>query len=636
MSAFTPEAFGKYFLVDKIATGGMAEIFKAKTYSHGGFENLLVIKRILPHIGENEDFIEMFIDEAKVSVALQHPNIVRIYDFGKILENYFIAMECVDGKDTRNCLRKLARKKSHLPPKFAAFIAHETAKGLHYAHTKKDLQGNPYGIVHRDISPSNVIVSYEGEVKVADFGIAKAESNAYQTRDGVLKGKFEYMSPEQARGEQVGQQSDIFSAGIILYEMLTGRRLFKTDSEIKTLEKIKKVDIKPPSVLNPNIPQRLDDLVMKALTSNTDDRFRDAREYQHALLEYMYPSTPPVIQRSLSVFMEELFVQEKTEEIERFEAGSLIAVELHNRTPEMELQPDWEEGSTNGTGTLTHAQPTSKTPYVVAVLSIVLLVTVIAAFMTERFLREPPPEPTVEVREVTVEKTTGSVVFRVNTLAQVYVGEELVGEGENIPVKELAPGEMTFRIVAEGYEETTETLDIEAGDKTILTIELKPESSAAPQTTPVKDPAPPPSNAPQVKFTSQPAGAQVYLDNSLIGRTPMTWTKGAAGGTHEVSFRLDGYTATNFSIDVAAGLQTHTKTLNQKAAALGTVNINLRGKGWADIYIDGKNVGRTPKFGVKLSAGSHTIRAVNEQLSLNETKTITVVANETSKVLFGG
>lgn len=637
---FDPEAFGKYYLVDRIATGGMAEIFKAKSFSTAGFEKIQVIKRILSHLSDNDEFVTMFIDEAKISVSLQHANIVQIYDFGKIRENYFIAMEWIDGKDVKMILRKLAERRKLLPEEFAVFIAHEVAKGLDYAHGKTNLQGSPLGIVHRDMSPSNVLVSYEGEVKIADFGIAKAEMSQYDTKDGVLKGKFEYMSPEQARGEQVSQQSDIFSAGIILYEMLTGRRLFKTDSEIKTLEKIKKVDIKPPSALNPNIPQRLDDLVMKALTSKTEDRFRDAREYQHALLEYMYPSTPPVIQRSLSVFMEELFVQEKTEEIERLEAGSLIAVELHNRAPEMELQPDWEEGSTNGTGTLTHAEPPSKAPYVIALLSIVLLVTVIAAFMTERLLREPPPEPTVEVREVTVEKTTGSVVFRVNTLAQVYVGEELVGEGEKIPVKELAPGEMTFRIVAEGYEETTETLDIEAGDKTILTVDLKPDSSAAPQTTPVKtpvkDPSPPPSNAPQVKFTSQPAGAQVYLDNSLIGRTPMTWTKGTAGGTHEVSFRLDGYTATNFSIDVAAGLQSHTKTLNQKAAAQGTVNINLRGKGWADIYIDGKNVGRTPKFGVKLSAGSHTIRAVNEQLGLDETKTITVVANETSKVLFGG
>jgi hypothetical protein len=425
--------------------------------------------------------------------------------------------------------------------------------------------------------------------------------------------------------------------------MLTGRRLFKTDSEIKTLEKIKKVDIKPPSSLNPNIPQRLDDLVMKALTADRDTRFRDAREFQHALLEYMYPSTPPVIQRSLSIFMEELFATEKAEELVRFEAGSAIAIELYNRPPEMELSPDWEEGATNGTGTLTHAGvQQSRAPFAIAVLAILLLLSVIAAFVTERILREPAviAEPTVEVREVEVARTTGAVVFRLNVAGQVFLDDALLGEGEKIVLTDLEPGERTFRIVAEGYVDATETVEIEAGDKAILKVNLKKERGKVTNpgvVTPVEDKTPPPpTNAPQVRFESVPAGAQVYLDNSLIGRTPMTWTKGDVGGSHAVSFRMDGYTATNFDVSVKSGQQTHSKTLNQKAAAQGTVNINLRGKGWADIYIDGKNVGRTPKFGVKLSAGVHEITAVNEQIGLNEVKSVTVVANETSKVLFGG
>ena len=215
MTEFRPEPFGKYYLVDKIATGGMAEIFKAKTYSHGGFENLMVIKRILSHLGENEDFVEMFIDEAKVSVALQHANITRIYDFGKIVNNYFIAMECVDGKDVRNLLRKLARRREYLPIEFAAYIAHQACRGLAYAHAKRDVDGKPYGIVHRDMSPANILVSYEGDVKIADFGIAKAELNSGTTDAGTLKGKFEYMSPEQARGEDIDGRSDLFSLGIV-------------------------------------------------------------------------------------------------------------------------------------------------------------------------------------------------------------------------------------------------------------------------------------------------------------------------------------------------------------------------------------------------------------------------------------
>ena len=200
----------------------MAEVFKAKSFSHGGFEKLLVIKRILQHLSDNDEFVEMFIDEAKISVELQHPNIVQIYDFGRIGDEYFLAMECVEGKDAKGILRKLAERRKHLPPEYAAYIALLMCKGLDFAHKKTNLHGEALGIVHRDISPSNILVSYRGEVKVADFGIAKAENSLYNTKDGVLKGKFEYMSPEQASGESVGPSSDIFATGIILHEMLRG------------------------------------------------------------------------------------------------------------------------------------------------------------------------------------------------------------------------------------------------------------------------------------------------------------------------------------------------------------------------------------------------------------------------------
>ncbi len=630
-TSFDPEAFGKYYLVDKIATGGMAEIFKAKSISTAGFEKIQVIKRILAHLSSNDEFVTMFIDEAKISVSLQHANIVQIYDFGKIRDNYFIAMEWVDGKDVKLVLRKLAGRRKILPEEFAVYIAHELCKGLDYAHRKTDMQGRDLGIVHRDMSPSNVLVSYDGEIKIADFGIAKAEMSQYDTKDGVLKGKFEYMSPEQARGESVTQQSDLFSAGIILYEMLTGRRLFKTDSEIKTLEKIKKVDISPPSALNPNVPQRLDDIVMRALTVRREDRFTDAREFQHSLLEYMYPSTPPVIQRSLAVFMEELFHKEKTEEIERFEASSLIAEELHNRQPEIELAPEWEERTTGGTDTLS-TKPSSSVPWLLAIL---LLVGVIAAFITERVMRDPPPT-TVEVREVEVQATTGSVVLRLNVPATVYRGEEIVGEGDKVRVDDLEPGEVEFHITAEGYSDASETVDVEAGDKVVLKVTLKKAGTWKP---PTGTNTPPTTGAAQVQFKSTPSGAQVYVDNSLIGQTPMTWSAGTVGSKYTVSLRLSGYTPNNFTFVTADGAQTHSKSLSKKVAAQGTLNINLRGTmrdSWADIYVDGKNIGRTPMFNVKLEAGQHTIRAINEQIGLDQTQTVTVIANETDKVLFGG
>ena len=214
---FQPEPFGKYYLLDKIAVGGMAEVFLSKTFGHSGFERTLIIKRILRHHVENGEFVEMFIDEAKLQVQLTHANIAQIYDFGKIDDDYFIAMEAVFGRDLKGLMRRLAERNQLLSPQFAVLITHELASGLGYAHTKTDSMGQPLHVVHRDISPSNVLVNYEGQVKVIDFGIAKADSGSYQTEAGVLKGKFEYMSPEQSFGLKIDARSDLFSVGICLW-----------------------------------------------------------------------------------------------------------------------------------------------------------------------------------------------------------------------------------------------------------------------------------------------------------------------------------------------------------------------------------------------------------------------------------
>ncbi len=627
-TSFEPEAFGKYYLIDRIATGGMAEIFKAKSFSTAGFEKVQVIKRILSHLSDNEEFVTMFIDEAKISVSLQHSNLVQIYDFGKIRDNYFIAMEWIDGKDIKQALRKLAHRRKLLPEEFAVFIAHETCKGLDYAHKKTDLRGNPLAIIHRDMSPSNVLVSYSGEVKIADFGIAKAEMSQYDTKDGVLKGKFEYMSPEQARGDTVTQQSDLFSAGIILYEMLTGRRLFKTDSEIKTLEKIKAVDIKPPSSVNPNVPQRLDDIVMKALTADLDKRFRDARDFQQELLEYMYPSTPPTIQRSMAMFMEELFSEERADETERMEHGSNIAQELHSRAPELDLEPDWEEGTGgSGTGGTIQTQPPSRVPLAVAITVVLLLLGVVGWLATRT------PEPVVpNVVEVEVLPTEGALKLRINTSALVLVGGQEAGTGNEVAVEHLEPGSITLRVEAEGFEPFEELVEVVAGERLVMPIKLtKTETETTGGT------RPPPATATStstIVFESTPAGADVYVDNSLIGKTPLEWTKGT--GDHKVSYRLGGYDTASFSVSAPSeGSETVARTLKKKVAAKGKLNVNIAGgKVWGEIFVDGDKAGRTPMFNYELTSGDHTIRVKNDTIGLDKSQSVTVVASETTKVIF--
>ena len=314
-TSFTPRPFGRYHLVDKLAIGGMAEVFRAYFLGIKGFEMPLVIKMILPHLSANDAFVNMFITEAKIYVALRHHNIVQIYDFAKYQEDYFIALEYVAGRDLKNVLVRLRERNVVLSVDLSLFIGHEICKGLEYAHTQTDQDGISLGLVHRDLSPANILLSYQGEVKVADFGIAKAKMKADITKAGVLKGKYEYMSPEQARGEpQIDSRSDIFTVGILLYEMLTGERLFKTESDTQTIEKVKLVAIEEPIKRNSRISPRLNRIVMRALHPSSEARFQTAKDLQIALLECLQPLSLDHCVQLLATEVSTLFKKERKEE----------------------------------------------------------------------------------------------------------------------------------------------------------------------------------------------------------------------------------------------------------------------------------------------------------------------------------
>ncbi len=567
---FQPESFGKYYLIDKVAVGGMAEVFKAKTFSHGGFEKLLVIKRILQHLSDNGEFVDMFIDEAKISVLLQAPNIVQIYDFGKIRENYFIAMECVEGKDLKVILRKLAERRKLLPTEYAVYVAHETCKGLDYAHKKTSLKGDPLGIVHRDMSPSNIIVSYTGEVKIADFGIAKAEISIYNTKDGVLKGKFEYMSPEQASGLPIDHRSDLFSVGIMLHEMLTGRRLFKSESEIKTLERIKAADAKPPSATNPSVPARLDEIVMRALARDPKDRYQDAKELQTDLLEFMYPATPDVTRESLSSFMQQLFITEIAEERERLEEGTRVASALAAEAPEIELDANWQEA---GSGATLQQRP-SRVPVLVAILALLLAGTTVAYFAT----REKEKEIVTEFVQVEAPKpTTGTLDIRVTPQVQatIKLGDAVLGTGFSLVYDKVEPGkELTLTVEAAGYLPFTDTVNLAAGDRLRLPVNLK---AVPTQTTP----QPPAENTTTTQKTTQ---------SVKITQIP-------------------------------------------QAEAPGKISVNVS-QGWADVWIDGQKVDTTPLFNHEIAAGNHTIKVSNPKTGFEATRQVRIQSGKTEKLTF--
>jgi serine/threonine protein kinase len=230
-----PQEFGEYTLLRRIAVGGMAEVYVAKTGGVAGFEKLVALKVIHPRLSEDEHFTQMLVEEAKIAVLLTHVNIAQTFDLGKIDDTYFIAMEFIEGADAYRVMRRCTELRKAIPIDVATFIVAEMCSGLDYAHRKRDPDsGQPLDIVHRDISPQNVLISSAGEVKIVDFGIAKAASRSTQTEVGVIKGKYYYMSPEQAWGDPMDHRSDVFSTGVVLYELLTGRMLYQ-DADVATL-----------------------------------------------------------------------------------------------------------------------------------------------------------------------------------------------------------------------------------------------------------------------------------------------------------------------------------------------------------------------------------------------------------------
>ncbi|MDI7270003.1 MAG: serine/threonine-protein kinase, partial [Myxococcota bacterium] len=288
----------------------MAEVFKAKTEGVEGFERLVAVKRILPSIAEDEEFIGMFIDEAKIAVQLTHPNVAQIIDLGKVGDAYFIAMEYVHGRDLRALFDRGKKRGETLPLPMTCYVMMKMCEGLDYAHKKKDSSGANLNLVHRDVSPQNILASFDGEVKIIDFGIAKAASKAAKTQAGILKGKFGYMSPEQVRGLPLDRRSDLFSCGILLYELLTGERLFVGESDFSTLEKVRNVEIMPPSTYNRAIPEELERIVLKALAKEKDDRYQTAIDLHDDLQSFMYTTEKFFAQKDLASYMRKTFPED--------------------------------------------------------------------------------------------------------------------------------------------------------------------------------------------------------------------------------------------------------------------------------------------------------------------------------------
>ena len=328
MTDFEAKQFGKYQLLDKIAVGGMAELYRAKVMGDYGFEKQVAIKKILPHLSDEGNLVKAFIDEAKLAALLQHENIVQIYDFGNLDGEYFITMEYLFGKDLRKLTYKAKEKAVPIDLENTLYVISRLCAGLDYSHNLKDLQGKPLNIIHRDINPQNIFITYEGQVKIIDFGIAKAASHNSTTHEGLIKGKLAYMSPEQANGKTIDHRSDIFSTGIILYELLAGQRMFEGET-MHIYTQVRDAAYQPLESLVPDLPARLHDVVQHALAKEPDKRYQSCGEMLADLEECIYELSFRPNARHFANCVKDLFKQEFAAE----ENALFANTQIYNEVP---------------------------------------------------------------------------------------------------------------------------------------------------------------------------------------------------------------------------------------------------------------------------------------------------------------
>jgi serine/threonine-protein kinase len=319
-----PDSDQKYRILEKLDSGGMAEIYRGEAESLQGFKKQVAIKRILPHLTKNQKFVAMFLDEARLSLYLNHANIVHVFDIGRSGSTYFIVMEYVDGLNLRALSESIKRQNKRLDLARSLYIMMEVCKGLGYAHDMTGPDDKPLGIVHRDVSPPNILLSKMGEIKLVDFGLAKAASQLEQTDPGVVKGKFSYLSPEAASGLEVDYRTDIFACGILLFEMLTGRRLFYGETDYQTVELVRQARVPSLPALNPEVPPELDGIVQRALARDPEQRFQHAYEMQDSLAQFLFSRSLKVTSRDIAWLVRECMEEHQQTIPPTVHVGSVI------------------------------------------------------------------------------------------------------------------------------------------------------------------------------------------------------------------------------------------------------------------------------------------------------------------------
>jgi serine/threonine-protein kinase len=504
----------------------MAELYLALQKSVAGFEKLIVVKRILPHLATDRTFVEMLLGEARIAATLTHPNIAQVYDVGVAEDDYFIAMEHVHGEDLRSIVRQMRQKEVRsFPLEHTLAIVMGCCKGLAYAHDRRDLDGEPLEIVHRDISPQNILVTFTGDVKIVDFGIAKARSST-DDEEGQLKGKVPYMSPEQAQGLPLDARSDIFSLGVMLFELCTGKRLFKGSDERETLQRIVQGHYPRPTQVNPHLSPRLEAIIERALMVDPDMRYPDAREMQADLESYIREERLAVSALSLGEWMQMLFDEKLAQQKQMLQEGRQLAEVLAASDPDDPAAISSMGLSLSGVSSV-RPKAQSKTPWVL----LVMLLLLAGAGAAAAFYLWPKGPPTGPGTIALTSEPPG---------AAIYVDGSRRPERTPATLVDLPLGSYEIRLTAEGFAPYAATLELtrdEPGGTIDATLERPTASSYG-----------------VVRLTTTPPGATVLVDGRAVeGQTPLTVPELEPGVAHRLAITLDGYQTVTEEVLLEAG-----------------------------------------------------------------------------------
>lgn len=623
-----PRLYGKYYLLELINVGGMAEVFKAKMFGVEGFEKIVAIKKILPEVAEDQEFIKMFIDEAKVAVRLQHPSIVQILELGKIDDSFFIAMELLNGKDLKTIRKRLKRVDLLMPVEQSAYTIAQVCEGLDYAHRKTDDKMNSLNIVHRDISPQNMMISYEGTVKLIDFGIAKAKSKSTKTQAGMLKGKFSYMSPEQVSGQPIDRRSDIFSLGVVFFEMLTGKRLFLGKNDVETLEKIRKAEVPPPSVFNSTVPPEIDRIVFKALAKDREERYQWASEFAEDLKKFSYSSGKNFTRQDMMNFMGEFFADEIEEETAKLEEYKKLEKPVELNRSKSSYQPSISDEE--GTDDIIIPTSSSKGKKFAVFFALLAIISALIYFGMD-ILKQKKDTATLLVDS---SEQKSIVILNEGTMYQKRCDTPCKIEG-------ILPGTHELELKKPGFVPVKQSIVLKKSETLTKVIKLYKIGEQKTMLT----------------VKSDPDGATLYINEKKTNAVTPTVVNIPVGLDIKVRAEKDEYfpveqnigkVAANINKEISLVLKpmkdskvkkakrkqkSASKTKRKKAPKSGKAFISINSRPWANVYIDGKLIKSTPIIKHPIDPGKHKVHFKNKKFNINKVYPITIRNSEHKRII---